>query len=501
MLKFNGIEIPSFVKVNDIKNSLLPNISQSTMKINNKAGLIDYGNEIGVRNIEVAITIIASNITDLRAKVRELAEWLYYEEAKKLVILEEENVYYNAKFTGDSVLSEILSIGKCVLIFTCNDPFAYNTVERNYQFMPTENAPYGFENNGNTETYPRIEFDFVENATEFSIVTNDEYLYFGNPIQVGVQEPIDANPLVLAEPFSTIPSANGWTSGVSLIDGGVIDKQFSSNGWSISVADWGDGQGYTGWHGASSIKSLPYELDQFKFKFRIGLHGTKIESLGRIHLYGLDINGNKIFMIELRDGSINLSSPYARWTIGNKTIMETYGGNAGNGKIGGGVVGYWTGFTDGFFDIARRKNAEGNYVWQVWIARYESKTKTTHHSLLHQWVDKNNEFPQKLASVQIHIGAYKDVPVSEYLYIQELNVYDEDPVPSDNQVPFAFKQGDQLMVDSSTGQITLNGEDFFQFLDPASKFIKFRSRESMDCGSLHLKLSPMDSISYRERWL
>ena len=117
-------------------------------------------------------------------KVRDLAEWLYYEEEKKFIDLSEPNVYYMAKFTGDSTLSEILHVGQGTLNFICNNPFAYNTVERNYQFMPTENAPYGFENNGNTETYPRMEFEFTDNATEFSIVTNDEYLYFGKPLKL-----------------------------------------------------------------------------------------------------------------------------------------------------------------------------------------------------------------------------------------------------------------------------------------------------------------------------
>ena len=117
---------------------------------------------------------------------------------------------------------------------------------------------------------------------------------------------------------------------------------------------------------------------------------------------------NVLSVLEFRDGNVNAMSPYATWKIMNKTIMETYGGNIGTGKRGGGVLNYWNGFVDGFYDIARRKNKEGQYVWQVWIARYESKTKTTHHSLLHQWVDKNNEYSEKLASVQIHIGAYGD---------------------------------------------------------------------------------------------
>ena len=264
-INFNGNTIPSFVKVNNIANSILPSISQSTLKINGKAGVQDFGNEIGTRNIEVAITIIANDQSDLRDKVRELAEWLYYNEAKKLYILEEPNIYYMAKFTGDSRLNEILHVGQGTLNFICTEPFGIGE-ERTYSFMPTSSVPYGFENKGNTETYPRIEFDFMENATEFSIIGNDEFMYFGKPIEAGISEPIDANPMIFNEEFSNL---NGWTQALSVEDGAIAGN-FVSNGWSISMAEL-DGSSYPRYVGPSMIKSLPYEVQDFKIRCRMGL--------------------------------------------------------------------------------------------------------------------------------------------------------------------------------------------------------------------------------------
>ena len=476
-IKFNGIEIPSFVKVNNIANSILPSISQTTMKINGKAGMQDFGNEIGTRNIAVTITIIANDQSDLRMKVRDLAEWLYYEEEKKFIDLSEPNIYYMAKFTGDSTLSEILHVGQGTLNFICNNPFAYNTVERNYQFMPTENAPYGFENNGNTETYPRMEFEFTDNATEFSIVTNDEYLYFGKPLEAGISEPIDANPVVFNEEFSNL---NGWTQAVSVADGTIAGGGFVSNGWSISVQDFGEG---TGWHGSSMIKSLPYELQDFKIRSRIGLLGTKPEQLGRIEVYGLDINGNKIFRQQFRDGNVKAISPYAYATIGNKEIVGTYGS----------YMGVWAKAGDLFMDIARRGNS-----WGLYWAIYDPVKKIQHTQYYKGFVDIKNEHMAKLASIQIHIGAYADVePVQ--MYIQTVKVYDENPVPVENEVPYIVKAGDILVVDNETGGIWLNGEEFYHYLDPASKFVKFRK------GINGVWVSPLvvtnGKVSYRERWL
>ena len=187
-------------------------------------------------------------------------------------------------------------------------------------------------------------------------------------------------------------------------DGNVSGAGFVSNGWSIRVDDYGVG---SQWHGASMQKGLIRELEYWKTKFRIGLHGTKNEQLGRLMLIGKDINQNTLFSIEFRDGNVYPMSPYATWKIKDKIIMETYGGNIGTGKRGGGVLGYWKDFTDGYFDLAKRKNKDGKDVYACWIARYDQTTKATFRSLHHEWVDVNNEFTGgKLAYVQVHIGAY-----------------------------------------------------------------------------------------------
>ena len=147
--------------------------------------------------------------------------------------------------------------------------------------------------------------------------------------------------MVFNEEFSNL---NGWTQAVSVVDGTIAGGGFVSNGWSISVQDFGEG---TGWHGSSMIKSLPYELQDFKIRSRIGLLGTKPEQLGRIEVYGLDINGNKIFRQQFRDGNVKAISPYAYATIGNKEIVGTYGS----------YMGVWAKVGDLFMDIARRGNS------------------------------------------------------------------------------------------------------------------------------------------------
>ena len=80
--------------------------------------------------------------------------------------------------------------------------------------MPTDEAPYGFINEGNATTYPKIELEFSQDTTELAIVANnDEMLYFGNPVQIDTQVAVDSNPIIFNEDFSTM---SGWSNSVQL---------------------------------------------------------------------------------------------------------------------------------------------------------------------------------------------------------------------------------------------------------------------------------------------
>ena len=220
-IRFNDIDIPTFVNVNSIVNSILPPISQNTVKVNGRAGVLDFGNEINPRIITVTITIIANDQMDLKTKTRELAEWLYYEEEKPLIILDELDKYYMAKITQNTDLNEILHVGQGQLSFVCTQPFAYGQ-EQIFNFNPSEPIAYPFNNTGGTDTYPKMKFEFIEDTTEFAIVTDEEFLIFGKPLDLENEIAKDPNPLVL---FDDMSSTIGWTS-ANKIDGGTILGNF-----------------------------------------------------------------------------------------------------------------------------------------------------------------------------------------------------------------------------------------------------------------------------------
>ena len=206
--------------------------------------------------------------------------------------------------------------------------------------------------------------------------------------------------------------------------------------------------------------------------------------MGRIHIYFRDIQGNVVFFQELRDGNVNAISPYARAIVGSTQVEGTYGA----------YMGVWKDFRDGFMDCARRGN-EFSFYWAI----YDPVKKiqhTRHHKV---WVDVNHHHMAKIASIQIHIGKFANAEYLQDAYIQTLKVYDESPVLQENQIPYIVKRGDILVVDNATGGIWLNGEEFFEYLDPMSKFIKFS--KGMNGVSVSPAIVTNGRVEFRERWL
>ena len=107
-----------------------------------------------------------------------------------------------------------------------------------------------------------------------------------------------------------------------------------------------------------------------------GINGTKPEQLGRVHVYGLDINGNRIFMQEFRDGNVKAISPYARTLIGGKEVVATYGS----------YMGVWAKAEDAFMDIARRGNE-----WNIYYCLYDPIKKVQHTRHFQQFIDVKYE--------------------------------------------------------------------------------------------------------------
>jgi predicted phage tail component-like protein len=171
---FNGLSSTPYIKwINKIKRGYMPPIEVPFAEIPNRAGAAAYKrNKIGVRQIEIEITLDAVSFADMRARVRSLAMFLIYTDAKELIFSDEPGKKYLARFNSTGTdLEELIYTGTGTITFTCFDPYAYSLNEQT--LLGTGNA-VTFTNAGTAPLYPRlrvypnIDLEFVKFTNEQS---------------------------------------------------------------------------------------------------------------------------------------------------------------------------------------------------------------------------------------------------------------------------------------------------------------------------------------------
>lgn len=125
-IKFDNVEIPSFIKVKKLNVGVLPPITPIFITVPGRAGQYDIGDEIGAREITIEYTMLYDSFEDMREKMREFAAWLKPGQKKRLVLLDEPDKYYIAKVTGESSLDENYGAGEGSITFLCSDPYKYS---------------------------------------------------------------------------------------------------------------------------------------------------------------------------------------------------------------------------------------------------------------------------------------------------------------------------------------------------------------------------------------
>mgnify|MGYP003575049853 CR=1 FL=1 len=156
---FNGASSDGVFKTNAIRRQMIAPIESDVKVIRGKGGGIAQKSFLGVREIEVDVTIMRTNNTDLRTFVESvIIPWLYTEEDKNLIFSDEPTRIYKAKLVGDTEIEDFLGMGEVTLKFLCADPFKYRSIEQTF-FAGTAitNAGAFIVNNaGTAPTYPKI---------------------------------------------------------------------------------------------------------------------------------------------------------------------------------------------------------------------------------------------------------------------------------------------------------------------------------------------------------
>lgn len=495
VLSLNEVGIPDFVKVNKIHYSMLPPLVNNTMTIRGKKGLYHFSQDVGTRQVTVDITIKATMGTVI-ARARELAEWLYYEGPVSLSLPDEPEKYYMVVPDGETNIDEMVSIGQGTLTFLCTEAFAYGP-EHITDYVVTTSDAFEVDVIGDVDTYPQIDLTIKSDITSISVIADDGFVMFGEPADV-TKTPSNKMPRRLGD---AMDNTSLWTSAVS-VEGGLIQGGFSSDGVSFKQAgaDYGTG---TDWHGASAIRALPSPIQDFQIETWGTFKTTDNGQIGRIETYLLDENNESLGKIALKDGHkdgkwqsfearagslsgghyfINYFSKGGLVSVKNpktKKITKVYGQGA------------WTSFYGKM--IIRRQGQN----WYAWIGAYDTVKKRFSARYENSWTDSKKIAMNKLAKVQVHIGAYGTYSPINDMRISAVNVYEFVELTA-VQVPIIASAGNTLTVDCERSIILKDGEPFYEALNPASTFFSFQK------GINGLAISPAKAdvtVTYKERWL
>lgn len=473
-LMLNDLYSPDYLVIESIKNQYLPDVSINTTKAPGRVGTINQGVELGERIIEVTVGIIGTDKDNLDERERELTSWLFYPEPKKLV-LPHNSKYYMAQIS-EADIENTLIFGRGTFTFLCTDPAAYSQTSVTIPLPAAD--PIEIINTGNMDASPIIDITVNQDTTELEIVTEDQYMYFGQPDAVDEVNPMPRKTIVIQDDCS---STTDFTAGIA-VDNGTIAGSLTSDGNYILQAggDYGSG---AAWHGGALVQTLGQQVQDFSVEYFVEFKMTNANQLGRMEIYLLDINNAVIGKLAIVDPTANSNMGRVECRLGT----ESGGKYLVRSEIG-------KGFYTNFYGRLYLQRVGQRYYFQIGKMTVPGYQYFGRYNYV--WYDTANQYQTPLAGIQIHIGAFGTSPAVSSMRINEVRVWDETTL-SDDDVPFFLQTGDRLVIDSRIGQAFRNDEPVA--INLGSDYIKFKP------GQTHMTISPpivqSGVIEYREKWL
>lgn len=162
MLKFNGVGIPSCIKIKKINIQTIPEVNHFTKKIAGSNGVLMGRTTLGAKIIKAPFVIVPPSGKALQSCAREIAEWLMGDNWKltQLIITDEPDLCYMAKINNGVEISDLLFAGEGELEFIVPSGTA-QTVALNEQ-SGTQKATVFYT--GTAEVLPEIELTFTADA-------------------------------------------------------------------------------------------------------------------------------------------------------------------------------------------------------------------------------------------------------------------------------------------------------------------------------------------------
>lgn len=486
-ITFSGKQLPYFVKVEDIKFSLLPSLENKTMKMQGRPGVLDFGQAIGSREITIAFNFETPTRQSVMDYATQLAEWLFYEDLQPLIIKDEPDKIYYARVSGETDIEKIINFGRGSITFFCPSPYKESNVIKEATVLANSTTfahAFAVNNEGSTDTYPIIEMTFNEEVTT-AVVTTDDKQFFQIGTDVNVGDVATESMKDIIRDIGTTPST--WTTPVNV--SGELTKNIVSDGWRYHIENWDYGpeteQNKWKWRGCGGLRSFEHDFYAFVFEGYFTMKCKDQDELGKVEFYLLDANNERICRAGLYNDNLTRNEPYFWVEVGGQQKVW---------KVPG-VRDVWANF-EGLIRISRSLTG----WWSFYIAEHDWNTGEEHSgSYTEMYIgDDNPAHLLKLAKVQFYLGVSGAKPVYE-MSVNDVFVKERLSLFPEGHIPYLpISPGETIVIDSEYGIISRDGMEMYEDLNPYSDFIKLRK------GLNKLAITPASAdvkIRYRERWL
>ena len=506
MFKWN--KMPVFYDGHDISSILNVTNLNRGIGTSRKNSLVKAGNQKGTqyKNFTYDEKIIPMSFSingDLTAKRREIAKILNTNEPKRLIFGDEPDKYYLAVPDGNVDLDEAAQVGKGVINWIVPDGVAHSVDIQSY-FSDLENpGQIAVFNNGTEDAKPLIKVRIMSENGYVGIVDGK-----GNIIQIGNADETDWVTEKRTEKvlWETMRTKGGW----EFNKGTIVYPNFLNNPSTPNIVDgsWDFTTEYenaipiisnpnkTVWNGPSLYQKIKpnsngQNYGNFESRFRFNV-GYSVKSVGRIQVQ-LNFGVQNAFAFILRDSS-SLSSQmdFECWVHGemistHKVDMSKL--NNGN-FFEGSIVKYGDTVT---FTLNR---------FLKWDA-FNPETVIPAYSIKKSYT-KSGLNTQKIDNVVQWMATNKKYPPVPTLRLTDTKFYWLN-VPKTSNAPNTFDEGDELIIDTSKGEIYLNGVKRNDLNNIGNKWSSF----SIPPGGSFIHtaesdwtaVKPVYEISFGEVWL
>lgn len=163
-INFNGVDMPSFLKVKAVNTSLFPEINHNFKQVAGSKGVKEAGTTFGAKEIEIEFIIVVPKNKNLIQMERELSYWLMGNNFKTspLIISDEPDLFYMAKVKDATKVKDSIFTGDGTITFVIPSGIASSRFEKHGAVAGREIDIYY---NGTAETFPVIEFTPTQNYT------------------------------------------------------------------------------------------------------------------------------------------------------------------------------------------------------------------------------------------------------------------------------------------------------------------------------------------------